>query len=121
MRQALHIAVGVAFWALLIALWVLLALEGKTSGAAFRDTGIELAILLGAVLATTLWWIRHNVGIYRRKGARQGRADLRPRTDEDRLGHVMHWALEDGAAGAATEQHLVIELHGALKTYRKAS
>jgi hypothetical protein len=121
MRQALHVAIGLAFWALLVALWVLLALEGKTTGGAFRDTGVELAVLMGAVLVVTLWWIRHNVGIHRRKGARLGRPDLKPRTDEDRLGHVMHWALEDGAAGAAAEQHLVIEVDGALKTYRRAS
>jgi hypothetical protein len=121
MRQALHIAIGLAFWALLAVLWVVLALEGKASGAAFRDTGLQVAALMGAVLAVTIWWIRHNVGIYRRKGPRRGRPDLAPHTDEDRLGHVVHWALDEGAAGATTEQHLVVELDGTLKTYRKAS
>jgi hypothetical protein len=55
MRQALHIAIGLAFWALLAVLWLLLALEGKTTGAAFRDTGLQLAALMGAVLAITIW------------------------------------------------------------------
>jgi hypothetical protein len=121
MRQALHIAIGLAFWALLAGLWALLALEGKTTGAAFRDTGLELAALMGAVLAITIWWIRHNVGIYRRKGPRRGHPELEPRTDEDRLGHALRWALDDGAPGAMTAQHLVVELDGTLKTYRKAS
>jgi hypothetical protein len=121
MRQTLHVAVGLAFWALLAALWVALALEGKASGAAFRDTGLQLAVLMGVVLAITIWWIRHNVGIYRRKGPRRGRVDLQPRTDEDRLGHAVRWALPDGPAAAATEQHLVIELHGQIKTYSAAA
>jgi hypothetical protein len=120
MRQALHIAIGLAFWALLAVLWVLLALEGRASGAAFRDTGVQLAALMSAVLAITIWWVRHNVGIYRRKGPRQGRAALEPRTDEDRLGHPLRWALPDGPAAATNEQHLVVELDGVLKTYRRA-
>ena len=121
MRQALHIAIGLAFWAVLAALWVLLALEGKASGAAFRGTGLQVAAMMGIVLAITIWWIRHNVRIYRRKGPRRGRPDLAPRTDEDRLGHVVRWALPDGAAAATTEQHLVVELDGVLKTYRRAA
>ena len=68
MRQAVHIGFGIAFWALLVGLWVLLAVDGRASGAAFRDTGLQLAALTGAVLAITVWWIRHNVGIYRRSG-----------------------------------------------------
>jgi hypothetical protein len=119
MRQAIHIAIGLAFWALLLALWVLLGRNGKASGAAFLDTGLELAVLIGAVLAITTWWVRHNVGIYRRKGARKGRAELPPRTDEDALGHRVHWAMPGGAYGAVTQQHLVVELDGDLKTYRR--
>lgn len=119
MRQAVHIAIGLAFWALLIALWVLLARNGKASGAAFLDTGVHIAVLIGAVLAITTWWVRHNVGIYRRKGARTGRAELPPRTDEDALGHRVHWAMPGGAYGAATQRHLVVELDSDLKTYRR--
>jgi hypothetical protein len=119
MRQALHVAIGLVFWALLGVLWAVLALEGKASGAAFRDTGLQLAALMGAVLAITIWWIRHNVGIYRRKGPRRGRPELTPRTDEDRLGHVVRWALPDGVAAAATEQHLIVELDDGIKTYRR--
>jgi hypothetical protein len=33
----------------------------------------------------------------------------------------VRWALPDGAAAATTEQHLVVELDGALKTYRRAA
>ena len=120
MRQALHVAIGLAFWALLAVLWVALAHEGKASSAAFADTGLQLAALMGAVLAITIWWIRHNVAIYRRKGPRRGRAEMAPRTDQDRLGHALRWDLSDGAAAAAAEQHLIVELEGSVKTYRRA-
>lgn len=119
MRQAGHIAIALFFWLLMAGLWVMLAVEGKASGAAFRDTGIQLAALIGAVLAITTWWVRHNVGIYRKKGPRQGRAELAPRTDEDRLGHDLRWELAGGVAGAAAAQRLVIELDGDVKTYRR--
>jgi hypothetical protein len=119
MRQFAHKVIGAAFWLLLVGLWVLLAAEGKASGAAFRDTGIWLAALMGAVLAVTIWWIRHNVALYRRKGPRRGRAENPPRTDEDRLGRDVEWAIEGGATAALAERHLVVETAGDLKTYRR--
>src|SRR4051794_31699109 len=121
MRQVLHIAVGLAFWLALIALWVLLARQGRASGAAFRDTGVQLAALIGAVLAITTWWIRHNVGIYRKKGPRQGRPELTPRPDEDRLGHPVRWALPHGPASALTAEHVIVDLDGGVKTYRRGA
>jgi hypothetical protein len=119
MRQFAHKVIGAAFWLLLIGLWVLLALEGKASGAAFRDTGLWLAALMGAVLAVTIWWIRHNVAIYRRKGPRRGRPENPPRTDEDRLGRDVAWAMPGGAPAALAERHLVVDIAGDLKTYRR--
>jgi hypothetical protein len=120
MRQLVHIVIGIAFWLLLAALWVVLALQGKASGAAFRDTGVWLAALMGAVLAVTIWWIRHNVSIYRRKGPRRGRPENLPRTHADRLDRDVAWALPGGAPSALTERHLVVEIAGELKTYRQA-
>jgi hypothetical protein len=119
MRQAAHIAVALLFWLALAGLWVLLAVQGKASGAAFRDTGIQLAALIGAVLAITTWWVRHNVGIYRKKGPRRGRPELAPRTDEDRLGHQLRWQVPGGVEAATAQQLLVVELDGDVKTYRR--
>jgi hypothetical protein len=121
MRQALHIAIGIAFWVLVVVLWILLALEGKASAAAFRATGVTLAALMGAVLVVTIWWIRHNVSIYRRKGARRGRPLNAPQTDEDRLGRQVAWAMPGGAPTALTQRHLVVDIDGGLKTYRAES
>jgi hypothetical protein len=120
MRQKAHIVIGLAFWALFGALWVKLFADHKAGLAAFRDTGIQLAAVVGAVLAGTTWWIRHNVGIYRRKGPRQGRPSQPPRTDEDRLGRPVRWDLSGGAIAALDHEHLVVELDGDVKTYRPA-
>ena len=119
MREFAHKVIGLAFWLLLVALWVLLALEGKASGAALRDTGLRLAVLMGVVLAVTIWWIRHNVAIYRRKGPRRGRSENAPRTDQDRLGRAVAWTVPGGAPAARAERHLVVEIAGDLKTYRR--
>jgi hypothetical protein len=118
MRQLAHSIIGAAFWAVLIACWFVLVIEHKATPSAIRDSAVYVAIVMGAVLTITLLWIRHNVGIYRRKGPRQGRAALPPRTDEDRLGRRIEWTMAGGALAAAAEQHLVVDLHGDVKVYR---
>lgn len=117
MRQIAHKLAGVASWLLIVALWVMLIREG--SAGALQRTLVELAVLTGAVLAVTTWWIRHNVGIYRRKGPRSQRATVAPRTDVDRLGRAVQWSLTGGALAACSAEHLVIEVDGDLKTYRR--
>jgi hypothetical protein len=119
MRQLAHSVLGAAFWAVLLACWLVLGLEHKATAEAFRDTLLQLAVVMGAVLAITIWWIRHNVGIYRRKGPRRGRAEEPPRTDEDRLGRRIQWAMPGGARTAQSQQHLVVELDGDAKLYRR--
>ena len=117
MRQLLHKAVALLFWVLLITLWVALVREGKAGADNISYSVQYLAIVAGAVLAVTFWWIRHNLGIHRRKGPRSGRASLPPRTDEDRLGRPLRWQLEGGAAGAVGVAHLVVALDGEAKVY----
>jgi hypothetical protein len=118
MRQIVHGLVGVGSWLLVGVLWVSVVRDGKAAGS-FQDTVLELAVLAGVVLAVTLWWVRHNVGIYRRKGPRRGRVNSLPRTDEDRLGRAVCWSLAGGAAAATRAQRLVVEVDGDVKTYRE--
>jgi hypothetical protein len=119
MRQVAHILVGIAFWVVLAALWALLVAEDKATAAAFRDTIFQVAVIVGIVLAVTTWWIRHNIAIYRRKGPRQGRATIAPRVDEDRLGRPVRWSMPGGVRTARAQRHLVIDLDGDQKTYRR--
>ena len=120
MREKAHIVIGLAFWALFAALWAKLFADHKAGLVAFRDTAIQLAAFVGVVVAVTTWWIRHNVGIYRRKGPRRGRPSRPPRTDEDRLGRAVRWDLPGGAIAARDHDHLIVELDGDVKTYRRA-
>jgi hypothetical protein len=119
MRQVGHVIVAIAFWLLLAALWAALVIGHRATGAAFLGAGSRVAVLVGVVLAVTTWWIRHNVGIYRRKGPRKERASQPPRTDRDRLGRRVRWAMPGGARTARAHRHLVIEVHGDVKTYRR--
>ena len=120
MRQVVHKLVGVLFWALLILLWFTLVIEHKAGRTNIAYSVQYLAIVAGAVLAVTLWWIHHNTRIYRRKGPRLGRPEIPARIDEDRLGRPLRWQLDGGAPEALATGHLVIELDGAAKVYREA-
>lgn len=121
MRQLAHKAIGVAFWTLLVVLWILLIRDHKAGGRNIAYSVQYLAMVGGAVLSVTLWWIHHNRRIYRRKGPRTGRPEMPPRTDEDRLGRPIRWQTEGGPAGACDVGHLLVELDGAAKVYLQAS
>jgi hypothetical protein len=118
MRQISHTLAGVACWIVVVGLWVMLIGDGS-AGRALQSTLVQLAAVTGAILAVTIWWVRHNVGIYRRKGPRRELVRAAPRTDEDRLGRAVRWSLPGGALAAAQAEHLVIEVDGDLKTYRR--
>jgi hypothetical protein len=121
MRQLGHKAIGLAFWVLLLLLWVKLVRDDKAGGQNIAYSLQYLAVITGAVLAVTLFWIRHNTRIYRRKGPRTGRPQVSPRLDQDRLGRPLRWQLEGGAEAALAATHLVVDLDGEAKVYREAS
>jgi hypothetical protein len=120
MRQKAHIAVAIGFWLLFGALWFKLLATHAVGPRALRDTGMQLAVVVAAVLALTTWWIRHNVRIHRRKGPRRAHPSRPPRLDEDRLGRAVRWELPGGAIGARECEHLVVELDGDAKKYTAA-
>jgi hypothetical protein len=120
MRQFSHKLIGIFFWFVIVALWVLLVRGGKAGGANLTYSVQYVGMIAGAVLAVTMLWIRHNLRIYRRKGPRVGRTELPPRTDEDRLGRPIRWQLGGGAEAALHVSHLVVELDGPAKVYREA-
>jgi hypothetical protein len=120
-RQALHIVIGIAFWAITAVLWYVLWIEHKATRASLLDSAARVAICLGIILGVTMWWVSHNVAINRRKGPRKGRRALAPNTYNDRLGRPLVWALDGGADGAPAAGHLVVELDGEVKSYRSAA
>ena len=121
MRQLAHKAVGLFFWIVLITLWVVLVRENKAGTDNFVYSAQYVGAIAAAVLAITLLWIQHNMAIYRRKGARRETAVMLPRTDEDRLGRPICWELEGGAVAALDAGHVVVELDGGAKVYRRVA
>ena len=118
MRQLVHKVIGIVFWILLVGCWFALAAEGKAGAGNITYSAQYVAIIAGAVLAVTIWWIRHNVRIYEKKGPRGLRPPQPPRIDEDRLGRPLRWQLEAGHAEAVGADHLVVSLDGEAKVYR---
>lgn len=118
MRQLAHKLIAVAFWIVLIGGWTLLARSDALGTEQVLHSVQYVAVVAGAVLAVTLWWIRHNTNIYKQKGPRRGRPENPPRTDEDRLGRPIRWQLETGAGTALHASHLIVDLDGSAKVYR---
>jgi hypothetical protein len=120
MRQASHKLVGVLFWLLLVAMWLRLADSGSVTATNIIDSIQYVAVMAGAVVALTLYWVRHNVAIHRRKGPRAGSPSRAPRTDADRLGRPLRWSLPGGHAAAVGAAHLVVDIEDDVKVYRRA-
>ena len=120
MRQRFHQLVGVAFWLLLVGMWVQLVSSGRVGASNVVDSFQYVAVIAGAVLALTVYWIRHNVAIHRRKGPRAGRLARAPRVDADRLERPLRWSLTGGHAAAVAEPHLVVDIEDGVKVYRRA-
>jgi hypothetical protein len=119
-RQLLHAGVGILFWIVTLLLWWLLWAQHKATGTALLDGATRVAVCVGIVLGLTMWWISHNVAISRRKGPRTGRPDVPADTESDRLGRRLVWEVGGGAAGALDAHHLVVDVEGDVKTYRRA-
>ncbi len=81
-RQLVHKLIGIAFWILLVGCWVALWATGRVGAGNLTYSVQYVAIIAGAVLAVTVWWIRHNVRIHAKKGPRGLRPPEPPRTDE---------------------------------------
>ena len=79
-----------------------------------------VAVVAGAVVAVTVWWIRHNMRIYAKKGPRGHRPPEPPRIDEDRLGRPLRRQLEGGHAAAVGATHILVSLDGEAKVYAAA-
>lgn len=119
MRHRFHQLIGVLFWLLLVGMWFQLAGSHRINAENIVDSLQYVAAVAGAVLTLTLYWIRHNVGIHRRKGPRAASPVHAPRIDADRLGRPLRWSLPGGHAGAVAEQHLVVEIRDSTKLYRR--
>ena len=117
LRQLVHVAVGLGFWALFgLMWWMLFRKQEADLRAVFDSTRIILG--LGTVIfAMTLWWVIHNLRIYRHKGPRAGKPQVAPRTDQDRLGRPVAWNFDLVLTDTLTAGQIVIEIEGDVKLY----
>jgi len=86
-RRWLHVAIAVSGWALFGYWWWIVA--HRTSQREVALSAVFLAVTLVLVLGTTGFWVLHNRGIHRRKGARQTPPPESPEATQDALGRPL--------------------------------
>ena len=112
--------VGVLFWLVMIFMWVILVRQHKAGPANITYSVQYLSIVTGAVLAITIWWIRHNQRIFREEGSAP-----RPRRDPAEPGGgpprpPLTWAVRGGTYQASRARHLVVDVEeDGRKVYRR--
>jgi hypothetical protein len=119
MRQLAHKLVGVLFWLLMVLMWVIVVRQHKAGFENVTHSVQYLSVVTGAVLSVTLFWIRHNVKIYKRKGPRGDRPAEAPRVDQDRLARPITWAVRGGHYQAQRARHLIVDVEDGRKLYRR--
>ena len=111
--RARRVALGALSWVVLGAAWY---------GVLHRDSRTWLpqllvpAASLVVVTVLTLAWVRHNLGIYERKGPRRGVPQADAPWTEDSLGRRLE--LPDEVLGARLVR---VDVDGGVKRYRVAS
>jgi hypothetical protein len=84
LRSAAQSAVVALGWALFIAGWVKVG-QGVTGGTVVSTLLLIVGVTVFS-LTVTIFWIAHNVSIFRRKGPRTGARDIDFEFDKDFLG-----------------------------------
>ena len=108
-----HVLLVILGWVMFIWFWHLAAGEPW-------DSAPLMFLIIGAVIVSplvTLFWIFHNMGIYKRKGPRKGMADVKPYYDVDWSGREVTADWET----LANARVVVIEIDEFGKNYRVAS
>ena len=108
-----HVLFVILGWVLFIWFWHIAAGEPW-------DSAPLMFLIIGSIIVSplvTLFWIFHNMGIYKRKGPRKGMANVQPFYDVDWSGREVtaDWAALTSA------RVVVIEVDEFGKNYRVAS
>ena len=108
-----HVLFVILGWVIFIWFWSLVSAQPWDS------TPIMLLIVGSLIVSplVTLYWIFHNMGIYKKKGPRKGMADVKPIYDADWSGREITADWE----ALAKARVIVIEIDEFGKNYRVAS
>jgi len=119
LKAYLQVIAGISSWGVILALWVLLW-ERQATLQSWISAGKLLGSLALVVFAITIYWVRHNLRIYRMKGPRRMSPVRQPRTDVDRLGRKVFWEWPEGREGALLSNYVIIDFDSQTKRYRPA-
>ena len=100
---------GVGAWLLLaLAWWVVLRRDART----WLPELLVPAVAVVVVTVVTLYWVRHNLGIYQRKGPRKGLPAGDAPWVQDSLGRRLEFA-----SGVSNARVVRVDLDGDVKRY----
>jgi hypothetical protein len=106
---ARRVILGVLSWVVFgVAWWAVLRQDPRSW---LRDLAVPLVALL-VVTALTLAWVRHNLGIYRRKGPRRGLPAIAADWTHDSIGRPLLLP-----AGLDAARVVVVDVVDGRKTY----
>ena len=111
--RARRVVLGVISWVVLgLAWWSVLSRDARS----WLPDLLVPAVTLVVIPVVTLAWVRHNLGIYQRKGPRRSALRVEAPWSQDSLGRELTFAPDVPDARV-----VLVELDGAVKAYRSAS
>ncbi len=113
-RQALHVLLAVAGWALFFYWWSIVLRD--VDPRQVRFTVLFVGIALVVVVSVTAVWVLHNLSIFRRRGARTHLRSVVEDVSEDTLGRPLQFDADRDALRAAPTVRVVLD--GGRKVYR---
>lgn len=111
-RGTIHAAVTLFFWCLFVYWWLRVIPQTSVRDAVGAFVLIFLTILATTVL--TLFWVRHNIGIFRRKGPRKGLPPVIEERSADPLGRKLD---HPGSDFLKSSRVVIVSCEGDRKQY----
>lgn len=112
-RKFLHFLAGFVLWLVFVYYWSIVA--SRPLNPYSRFAVIVIAIIILIAMVAMIWWVFHNLSIYRKLQRRKTRWISEGRHDKDYLGRFVVF---DDPKAVKTSSYIEIEVKGKEKVFR---